>query len=168
MVLTYVDSSVALARLLFEARAPVLRFWQQRLASSRLLEYEVWNRMRAYDPGNSNEQAARQMLFGIELFDMERSVLARALEPWPRPLRTLDSLHLATAEYLRRQGELVEFASYDKRLLEAALGSVEIWDSLKLDIVIQAWDGPICAERGPVGEDGTALPGEEDGPRSQR
>jgi hypothetical protein len=105
VVLIYVDSSVALARLLFEGRAPVLRFWQQRLASSRLLEYEVWNRMCAYDPGSSNEQA----------------VLARALEARPRPLRTLDSLHLATAEYLRRQGELVEFASYDKRLLEAAL-----------------------------------------------
>jgi hypothetical protein len=39
------------------------------------------------------------------------------------------------------------------------LGSVEIWDSARLDIVIQAWDGPICAERCPVGENGTALPG---------
>ena len=41
------------------------------------------------------------------------------------------------------------------------LGSVEIWDSAKQDIVIQAWDGPICANRCPVGENATALPGEE-------
>jgi sulfur-oxidizing protein SoxA len=45
--------------------------------------------------------------------------------------------------------------------LELYLGSVEIWDSPKRVIVIQAWDGSICAERRPVGEDGTALPGEE-------
>ena len=49
-----------------------------------------------------------------------------------------------------------------------ALGSVEIWDSPKQDIVIQAWDGPICAKRCPVGENATALPGEEVRPRSQR
>jgi hypothetical protein len=48
------------------------------------------------------------------------------------------------------------------------LGSVEIWDSPKQGIVIQAWDGPICAKRRPVGENGAALPGEEVGPRSQR
>ena len=48
------------------------------------------------------------------------------------------------------------------------LGSVEIWASPKLEIVIQAGDGAICADRCPVGEDGTALPGEEVRPRSQR
>src|ERR1700751_2713661 len=49
-----------------------------------------------------------------------------------------------------------------------ALGSVEIWASPKLEIVIQARDGAICADRRPVGKDGTALPGEEVRPRSQR
>jgi predicted nucleic acid-binding protein len=116
----YLDSSVALARLLFEPRAPALPFWRQRLASSRLLEYEIWNRAHAYEFGFANRQAARMLLAGIELFEMERSVLARALEPWPTPLRTLDALHLATAEYLRRQGEAAELASYDNRLLEGA------------------------------------------------
>jgi hypothetical protein len=42
------------------------------------------------------------------------------LEPWPAPLRTLDALHLATVEYLRRHGEEVELASYDSRLLAGA------------------------------------------------
>jgi len=56
---------------------------------------------------------------GIELFEMERQVLARALEPWPTPLRTLNALHLATADYLRQQGEPIEFASYDNQLIAA-------------------------------------------------
>src|ERR1700749_3854502 len=53
-------------------------------------------------------------------------------------------------------------------LLRSGLRSCEIWDSPKLEIVLQAWDGAICADRRPVGEDGTALPGEEIRPRSQR
>lgn len=36
------------------------------------------------------------------------------------PLRTLDALHLATAEYLQRDGNDVELASYDTRLIAAA------------------------------------------------
>ena len=41
---------------------------------------------------------------------MERAALARALEPWPVPLRTLDALHLATIVFLRGRGEEVELA----------------------------------------------------------
>jgi len=47
-------------------------------------------------------------------------VLARALQPFPVPVRTLDRLHLATIEFIRAQGETVELASYDNRLLAAA------------------------------------------------
>jgi hypothetical protein len=60
------------------------------------------------------------LLMGIELLEMDRPMLARALEPWPMPLRTLDALHLATVEFLRAQGEPVELASYDARILTAA------------------------------------------------
>lgn len=116
----YIDSSVALARLLLEPRSPPMRFWQEELVSSRLLEYEIWNRVHAYDPTGGNIGPARTLLTGIELLQLDRAVLARALEPWPTALRTLDALHLATADYLRRQGELVELASYDNRLLAAA------------------------------------------------
>ena len=116
----YIDSSVALARLLFEPRSPPPRFWQEELVSSRLLEYEIWNRVHAYDPTASNAGAARALLAGIQLLDLDRTMLARALEPWPAPIRTLDALHLATADYLRRQGEPIELASYDNRLLMAA------------------------------------------------
>jgi hypothetical protein len=116
----YVDSSVALARLLFEPRSPAAPFWQERLVSSRLLEYEVWNRVHAYGLISSHAEPARLLLMGIELLEMDRPMLARALEPWPMPLRTLDALHLATVEFLRTQGEPVELASYDNRVLAAA------------------------------------------------
>lgn len=116
----YVDSSVPLARLLFEPRSPAAPFWQERLVSSRLLEYEVWNRVHAYGLISSHAEPARLLLMGIELLEMGRPMLARALEPWPMPLRTLDALHLATVEFLRAQGEQLELASYDNRFLAAA------------------------------------------------
>lgn len=116
----YLDSSVVLARLLFETRAPSAPFWEQRLVSSRLLEYEVWTRVSAYNLSDANKAAAASLLAGIELFELERTILARALEQWPVALRTLDALHLATADYVRRHGETVELASYDARLIAAA------------------------------------------------
>jgi len=42
-------------------------------------------------------------LMGIELLEMERRMLAQALQPWPMRLRTLDALHLGSADYLRRK-----------------------------------------------------------------
>src|SRR6266851_5753912 len=51
---------------------------------------------------------------------------------------------------------------------EDGLGSVEIQDSHYGLDVIQAWDGTICTDGRPMGEDGTALSGQADGPRTQR
>jgi uncharacterized protein len=47
-------------------------------------------------------------------------VLARAVEPFPVPVRTLDALHLASIEFLRSRRQAVELLSYDERLLTAA------------------------------------------------
>jgi predicted nucleic acid-binding protein len=116
----YVDSSVALARLFFERRAPPEQFWQEQLVSSRLLEYEVWNRVHTYGLIRSHTNEARVMLMGIELVEMDRPVLARALEPLPVAVRTLDALHLATMDFLSNRGEAMALASYDNRLLAAA------------------------------------------------
>jgi predicted nucleic acid-binding protein len=120
VVLTYIDSSVALAHLLAEPRQPRPNIWDQRLASSRLLEYEIWTRIHARRSGLAGSASIRVLLAGTELIELSAPVLARALEPWPTPLRTLDALHLATADYLRQQGETIELASYDDRLLAAA------------------------------------------------
>ena len=116
----YLDSSVALARVFSEPRAPPESFWQQQLVSSRLLEFEVWNRVHAYRLTGTHANEATTLLLGVEVLEMNRPILSRALEPWPAPVRTLDALHLATLEYLRWQGESVELASYDGRLITAA------------------------------------------------
>jgi len=46
--------------------------------------------------------------------------MARALEPFPIAVRTLDALHLASIEFLRAQRQAVTLASYDSRLIDAA------------------------------------------------
>jgi predicted nucleic acid-binding protein len=116
----YLDSSVALARLLSEERQPHQNFWEQRIVSSRLLEYEIWNRLNARRLRHDRENEARGLLERIALVELTPVVLARALEPFPLQVRTLDGLHLASIEYLRAQGQAVALASYDERLLDAA------------------------------------------------
>ena len=116
----YIDSSVALAYLLAESCAPAPAFWTARLVSSRLLEYEVWNRIHVRQLGRSLGDETRALIAGIELIELRRPVLARALEPWPAAIRTLDALHLATLEHLRAQGGSFELATYDNRLEAAA------------------------------------------------
>jgi predicted nucleic acid-binding protein len=120
VVLTYIDSSVALAHLFAEPRQPRPDIWDRRLASSRLLEYEIWTRVHAHRPALAGSTSLGALLTGTALVELSNAVLARALEPWPVPLRTLDALHVATMDYLRRQGETVELASYDRRMLAAA------------------------------------------------
>lgn len=116
----YIDSSVALAYLLAEPRSPPAALWHEALTSSALIEYEIWNRVNALGRSASLAEAVRALLNRMGLIEMDRSALARALEPWPVPLRTLDALHLATMVWLRQQRESVELASYDKRLMAAA------------------------------------------------
>jgi hypothetical protein len=61
------------------------------------------------------------MLIGrLRLLELTPPVLARALQPFPVSVRTLDALDLATIDFIRGQGETVELASYDNRLLAAA------------------------------------------------
>ncbi|HEY7665688.1 MAG TPA: hypothetical protein VH934_21430 [Xanthobacteraceae bacterium] len=54
------------------------------------------------------------------MIELAPAVLARALEPFPIPLRTLGALHVASLEFLRERGQTVELASYDERMLAAA------------------------------------------------
>ena len=116
----YLDSSVVLARLFSESRSPADAFWSQPFVSSQLLRYEVINRLhvRAIDPVLLED--AGHILSRFKLIDLSLAVLARALRPFPVPVRTLDGLHLATMDFLRSQGQMVSLASYDQRLLAAA------------------------------------------------
>ena len=65
-------------------------------------------------------EAAALLISRIRLVELTPLVLARALEPFPIAVRTLDALHLATIEFLRRIGEAVQLASYDNRMLAGA------------------------------------------------
>jgi predicted nucleic acid-binding protein len=118
----YVDSSVLLADLFAEFRSPAEKLWDEDLASSQLLVYEVWSRINARGLMISHGGRARGLLARVSLTEMSEVALARALEPFPIAVRTLDALHLATIEFLRGQGAAVELASYDTRLVAAAQG----------------------------------------------
>lgn len=116
----YVDTSVVLAELLSEDRVPPPEFWNGVLVSSRLLAYEAWNRIHARDLQATHGGALRVILARIGFAEMSREVLDRALAPMPVPVRTLDGLHLATADFIRRQGQRIEIATYDERIARGA------------------------------------------------
>lgn len=116
----YLDSSVAIAELLAEDRRPPEGLWDDDLISSRLFEYEVWVRLHARGLGEINAEPARQLVRRVSLLELSPVVLVRALEPFPRSLRTLDALHIASMAHLRDNGERVALASYDHRMTTVA------------------------------------------------
>ncbi|HVQ76506.1 MAG TPA: PIN domain-containing protein [Candidatus Binatia bacterium] len=118
--MTYLDSSVALAYLFAENRRPPDDLWDEPLLSSRLLHYEVWTRVQSRQLARAHGDQVRDLLGGVTIVELFPHVLARAIEPFPTPVRTLDALHLATMDFLRGHGYPVELASYDARLLAAA------------------------------------------------
>jgi predicted nucleic acid-binding protein len=116
----YLDTSVALAHLLAEDRAPPDALWQETLISSRLLEYEMWTRLNARGLGGTHGEVARALIGRVALIEMAPPVLVRALAPFPVPVRTLDALHLASIEFLRSRNQTPRLATYDERLAAAA------------------------------------------------
>jgi hypothetical protein len=119
--LIYVDTSVVLAQLLAEDRHPSVSFWDQDgLVSSRLLEYEAWTRVHARGLGESHTDDLRGLLGRLSFLELVPPVLARAMEAFPVPVRTLDALHLASADFLVALGQRPSLATYDVRLGAAA------------------------------------------------
>lgn len=116
----YVDTSVVLAQLLAEDRRPNSYLWDEPLITSRLLEYEVWNRINARNLAESHGEAVRLLMGRLAFVELAVPVLARALRPFPTTVRTLDALHLASADFLRDQGQIVQMATYDTRMLDAS------------------------------------------------
>ena len=116
----YVDTSVALAQLLAEDRRPPVSLWDRALVSSRLLVYEMWAVLHTKGLARSHCEAAEELASGLSFLELTPEVLARALDPFPTPLRTLDALHLASIELVRGLGQDVELATYDGRQRAAA------------------------------------------------
>jgi len=106
--------------LLAEDRTPPDALWAETLVSSRLLEYELFVRLCARGLARTHGDLARALVDRVALIELSPLVLGRALEPFPRPVRTLDAFHLASMEFLRGRGRRVILASYDSRLAGAA------------------------------------------------
>lgn len=123
----YLDTSVALAHVLAEDRRPPDSLWQETLASSRLLEYELWTPLHARGLAESHGDAARELLARVAMLELAPVVLARALDAFlgSSPVRTLDALHLASCGHLIDHGQAVALASYDKRM-NAVAGAMDI------------------------------------------
>ncbi len=118
----YLDTSVVLARLFAEDRSPPDGFWSQTLVASRLLEFEVFNRLQARADAASYAVDARQLVDRVNLLEMSEAVLGRALLPFLPAVHTQGALHLATMDLLRGQGLSIAVATYDQRLAQAAVG----------------------------------------------
>ncbi|MFN8642085.1 MAG: PIN domain-containing protein [Candidatus Binatia bacterium] len=118
----YLDTSVALAHLLAEDVMPPAPLWTETLVSSRLLEYELWTRIHARRLEPTHGDPVRELIARVALLELAPPVLSRALAAFPVPVRTLDALHLASADFLRQQGQTIRLASYDERMLRAAAG----------------------------------------------
>jgi hypothetical protein len=68
----------------------------------------------------SHGEPLRLLLGRVALLELAPPVLARALEPFPLPVRTLDALHLSSVEFLRAQNQVVVIATYDDRMRRVA------------------------------------------------
>jgi hypothetical protein len=62
----------------------------------------------------------RALLGRIALLELAPTVLRRALEPFPSPVRTLDALHLASFDFLRTHVHDLQLATYDDGMLTVA------------------------------------------------
>ena len=116
----YLDTSVALAHILSEDRSPPDSLWKETLVSSRLMEYELWNRIHARELTKSHGQVVRSLLARVAFVELAPPVLRRALDPFPVAVRTLDALHVASIEFLRGLDQRVSLATYDEKMRAAA------------------------------------------------
>lgn len=128
----YIDSSILLRLVLGQAGA--LDEWRtiERGVASALIEVEclrTLDRVRLRWRVSDAELAGwRENVFrfleAIELVDPNRAVLARAAQPLPTELGTVDAIHLATALLWReRQAAELVLATHDAALGVAARAS---------------------------------------------
>ncbi len=118
----YVDTSVLLAEALVEPRRESDAFWlRSDLVASRLTEYEAWVRLWAYGAAETHAAVLAERIGRLALVALDEAACARVRAPYATPARTLDALHLATADFLRSRGLPVRMATYDERLGAAAL-----------------------------------------------
>ncbi len=122
---TYLDSSIILSCLLREEKFEKLNLDHQgELISSELLDLEcrrTLDRIRIHEH-LTNEAVADRLkeletsLKSIRLIRLSPPIFQRAKAPFSTVVRSLDALHLATAELVRAK----VFLSFDKQQVTAA------------------------------------------------
>ncbi len=116
---TYLDSSAIVKLAIDEPESAALRRYLRRrrpLVSSALARTEV---TRALLPlGEAALRRGQDVLSRLELIRISDRILRTAGALLPAELRTLDSIHVATAQQLG--GDLARLVTYDERLSAAA------------------------------------------------
>jgi predicted nucleic acid-binding protein len=119
VVATYVDSSAIVKLAVLETETAALRRYLRRrrpLVSSALARAEV---VRALLPaGDEAVVRGREVLARFELVRVNDRVLNAAAVLAPAEVRTLDAIHLASAEQLGE--DLAAIVTYDVRMATAA------------------------------------------------
>jgi len=128
-VIAYLDTSVLLRLVLREPGALEELRSCEALVSSELIAVEslrTIDRLRlqgalsAQDAASRRERAT-EWLEAVDLVVLQRPILARASEPFPVPLGTLDALHLSTAlVWQDRMARRLVMATHDRDLAFAA------------------------------------------------
>jgi predicted nucleic acid-binding protein len=128
-VIAYLDTS-ALLRLVLRERGALEELRScDALVSSDLITVEslrTLDRLRVQGALTAEEAASRrattmEWLEAVDLVLLQRPILARAAEPFPTPLGTLDALHLSTAlVWQDRMHRKLVMATHDRDLALAA------------------------------------------------
>jgi predicted nucleic acid-binding protein len=128
-VIAYLDTSALLRLVLGEAGALDDLRSCDGFVSSELLAVEslrAIDRLRlrgvlSVEEAASRRETAMEWLEAVDLVLLQRPILARASEPLPTPLGTLDALHLATALVWRdRTRQTPVMATHDRDLALAS------------------------------------------------
>lgn len=130
-MIAYFDTSALLRVVLREAGTLALDTLRSfdALVSSELLAVEslrTLDRLRLQGALSADEAASKRVIVtewleAVDLVLLQRPILARASEPLPVPLGTLDALHLATALVWReRTRQDLVMATHDRDLALAA------------------------------------------------
>ncbi|HZX07228.1 type II toxin-antitoxin system VapC family toxin [Kribbella sp.] len=120
----FLDSAAIVKMIRREVESAALEAWlaqqaDKGLVASALVLTEVPRALRRSDPGRL--AAVPTVLARLDRVQVDETVLATAAAYADPMLRTLDAIHLATAQSLVLEGiQLTALVTYDKRLLTAA------------------------------------------------
>ncbi|MFI7668150.1 type II toxin-antitoxin system VapC family toxin [Nocardia sp. NPDC049526] len=124
----YLDTSALVKLIHLESESAALASWlddrpEEPWVASSLVEVELVHAVRVADPADLIHVPA--VLARVDRLEMDGIVRANAAAVSPATVRSLDALHLATAQELAT--DLIAFVTYDKRLGAAAEAAGLTW-----------------------------------------